>query len=195
MARSRTLERRAPLGRTPGTIQAIQLLRSSDTQIRFIANQDGGMSWGNGSATQDVSLVRSAAGVLQVDGPSGGAISDNVAWVSVSPQIASSGGSLTTASCTMRWNAIGKRIFFSLKATITTNGTGSGSIVIGGGGTLPFTPNAAYVQVAYGRADGVSGKQLQGKFNGSTLTIFNYDGTYPGASGEILIMNGVIESA
>jgi hypothetical protein len=46
-----------------------------------------------------------------------------------------------------------------------------------------------------GRA-AVSGKQLQGVNVSTTLiAILNYDGTYPGATGETLLINGAYEAA
>ncbi|MFO0476585.1 MAG: hypothetical protein ACK52K_15705 [Alphaproteobacteria bacterium] len=52
----------------PGTIQAIQILKSSDTAVRCSVNESGAISWGSGSAATDVTLSRSAASTLQVTG-------------------------------------------------------------------------------------------------------------------------------
>jgi hypothetical protein len=47
-----------------------------------------------------------------------------------------------------------------------------------------------------GTASAISGKQLQGIVDTvGRISILNYDGTYPGASGETLIISGVYEAA
>lgn len=171
----------------PGTIQAIQVLRSSDSHFRWVLNQDGGMSWGPGNADSDVTLTRTGAGILQV----GGAIQDTVAWATSNPTPVPASGAFNTATATVRWNQIGKRVFFAAKVTITTNGTGAGSVQV----PLPVAANTAMSQIAAGRADSVSGKLLQGKISGSTLYIYNYDNTYPGANGETLNVTGIYEAA
>ncbi len=112
------------------------------------------------------------------------------AWLTASPSVVASGGTITTASAAMRYQTIGKRVDFHVDITITTNGTGSGAVQV----TLPVTARALTDVVGWGRADGVSGKGLQAKGQSTTLlSIFNYDGTYPGASGEVLRVSGFYE--
>lgn len=109
------------------------------------------------------------------------------------PVITAGSGVFTSVSAIGRYRVIGKLIFFQLAVTITTNGTAAVQV----NATLPF----ASVNVTdsdyclYGRANAVSGKQLQGIIgpNASTLSILNYDGTYPGANGEKLYVSGFYE--
>lgn len=49
------------------TVKALQAQVADDAQKRFQILTDGTISWGNGTATQDVNLYRSAADVLKTD--------------------------------------------------------------------------------------------------------------------------------
>lgn len=110
------------------------------------------------------------------------------AWITAAaPTITAASGTITTSSATCKYIQVGKTVFFRQNITITTNGTGAGAVV----STLPITAATSGIYVASGRATSVSGKQLQA-YAGATTTIniYNYDGTYPGAGGELLIING-----
>ena len=118
----------------PGTITALEILKSSDSVSRFITDQDGSMSWGPGNAARDVSLSRSGASTMTLGGAL--AVTGNLTagnfqttgntWSSaMTPQ----SGSFTTASITMSKNVrMGKVIFFTIYYNITTVGTASGYI-------------------------------------------------------------------
>ena len=103
------------------------------------------------------------------------------------PTIGSASGAFTTVSASGNYVQIGKLWFFNILITITTNGTAAGNV------TATFPPGvvSSYTQIAVGKAAGVSGKALIAQ-TGSTLTITNYDNTYPGSSGEILVITGCI---
>lgn len=114
------------------------------------------------------------------------------AWTAVSGlTINSSGGSITTASATCRYLRDGKRITIQLVGSITTNGTGSGVVQI----VLPNSWTAAAAFVLTGRENNVTGKMLMGYLASGTGVIWiqYYDGTYPGANGVSLAIDGVIE--
>lgn len=97
------------------------------------------------------------------------------------PTISSLTGSFTTVSSGAEYTITDKEVFVYAGTTITTNGTAAGGVV----NSLPITAASTQTYLGYGRADGVSGKQLQAKANTTTtMSIFNYDGTYPGANGE-----------
>jgi hypothetical protein len=116
---------------------------------------------------------------------------DNNAWTAYTPTITAGSGTITTKSATGRYKQIGKTVFIEINITITTNGSGAGSVVA----TIPITPSAGFFILA-GRENAATGKMLQGIINGvSTATIFNYDNSYPGADGGSLIMTGVYEAA
>ena len=74
-----------------------------------------------------------------------------------------------------------------MNITITTNGTAAGYV----NATLPDTVGDESF-VAIGMAAAGSGKALVGHLinGGANMLIYNYDGTYPGASGEVLVISG-----
>lgn len=121
-----------------------------------------------------------------------GAVGD--AWTNFTATVTAGSGTFTTVSGTVRYIQMGKTVFFSAQITITTNGTAASSVVC----TLPVAVSSALnTYIGTGRADAVSGKALEVKMNGGTsnMTIFNYDNTYPGASGEVLRVGGSYEAA
>lgn len=54
--------------RTASGSEAFRTQVNGDSQGRWVGTSDGRLSWGSGSATQDVTLRRGAAGVLYLDG-------------------------------------------------------------------------------------------------------------------------------
>jgi hypothetical protein len=114
-------------------------------------------------------------------------------WTAYTPTVTAGSGSFTAVSATGIYNQLGKTVFFQVAITITTNGTAATSV----NATLPFTSVTGPIYVVAGRANAVSFKMLQGKIGSAstTVAIFNYDNTYPGASGETLIVSGVYQKA
>jgi len=115
-------------------------------------------------------------------------------WDTYTPTVTASAGSFTSVSASGRYKKVGKTVTVTLLITITTNGTATGAV----NATLPFSTHATGQYVGAGRADGVSGKALQVIANKSGVTIctiWNYDNTYPGASGELLKVTVTYESA
>lgn len=113
-------------------------------------------------------------------------------WAAWSPTITSGTGTLTTTSVTTaRYMTIGKTVIFRLFFTITTNGTGATDIRV----TAPLTVSGS--GVAVGR-NLTTGKMLQGQIVSSGLNefrIFNYDNTYPAASGDQFLLSGSYETS
>ena len=105
--------------------------------------------------------------------------------------VTSGTGALTTASGNVFYKRENKLCTFTAALTITTNGTGATNISF----TLPFT-SAGNAEVFAGRGTVASGKALQGILSASsnTVVLFNYDGTYPGATGETLVVSGSYET-
>jgi len=101
-------------------------------------------------------------------------------------------GTITTASATLNYKQIGRIVFYDISATITTNGTGAGAVLLTG---LPFRPlrNSAI----YGRENLNTGKGLTGRNSASSdeIKIVYYDNTYPGADGNVLLISGFCEVA
>lgn len=121
----------------------------------------------------------------------GGTGDSGSAWTAAGlSSIIATTGTLTTASGTVRYKIMGKTVFYNLSVSITNNGTGSGTLQIGG---LPFTLRAAAAQMALGRENAVNGKVCCFVGGGTGGSILNYDNTYPGVNGALLIINGVGE--
>lgn len=184
-----------PVGRV--SIQSSQIkanvrhgINISDTST-FVIVDDGSFVTDNGNyGIYASSLTRNVEykGVFKFN--SVGNIHSNIRPITTqSSTISSLSGSLTSASGSIDWKRDGNLVFFSLTASITTNGSGAGAIFA----SLPFT--ARSVSISSGRANGLSGKLLQGYIaaGGSSISILNYDGTYPGASGETLLLSGIVE--
>jgi hypothetical protein len=101
------------------------------------------------------------------------------------PVVTSSAGTITSVSATGQYKTTNGVCSFTTEITITTNGTGSGAIDV----TLPVA--ATQFSIVTGRADGASGKQLQGKVTpAGGLTIWDYNNVYPGSDGEVLRLSG-----
>jgi hypothetical protein len=116
------------------------------------------------------------------------------AWTPFNSAVFSTGGLLTATTFAGRYLTIGKTCFFFVSITINNNGTGSGFI----GFTLPVPARVISGGVVSGRANAISGKTLQGFVSGgsaSTMVVSNYDNSYPAATGEVLILEGVYETA
>jgi hypothetical protein len=98
------------------------------------------------------------------------------------PTVSAASGTITTASATGAYTKIGRAVFGHTTVTITTNGTGAGSVRF----TLPFTPGRDFVGV--GRDTGVTGELLQvvGASGATTVDTYDYANNYPGADGAVL---------
>ena len=112
------------------------------------------------------------------------------AWAVSTPAVGASSGALTTASATLRMKKIGRSALVNLAVTVTTNGTAAGALTV----TLPFT--AAVLSVLAGRETSSTGKALQAfvSAGSNTLSIINYDNSYPAANGTLLVLSGVVEA-
>lgn len=112
------------------------------------------------------------------------------AWSTFTPTISASAGTITTKTGTGRYKQIGKIVFFEIVITITTNGTGSGTL----NATLPVAPQT-YVS-GCGREHSITGKMVNGWCTtGSTLLMTYYDNTYPGVNGGTYSIGGSYEAA
>lgn len=117
-------------------------------------------------------------------------------WTAWTPTVTSTTGTITTVgTVSAKYRLESKTVFFIVSAAITTNGTGASAINI----TLPpiLGGQANGIQSCYGREQGVTGKALVGVIlNGSQgINVTFYDGTYPGANGHIIQIQGFYEVA
>jgi hypothetical protein len=121
----------------------------------------------------------------------GGTGDTGSSWTSVVPVITAASGSITTVSGSIRYKRIGKTVFYNVIVSITTNGTGAGTLVVSG---FPFLANAS--STSAGREIAVAGKSLTGTIatGGSQMNVQNYDNTYPGFNGAVIVINGVLET-
>jgi hypothetical protein len=114
------------------------------------------------------------------------------AWTAYTPTITAVAGTITTVSATGRYLQLGKIVFVQVKITITTNGSGATAVKA----SLPVACNTSNLYIISGRENALVGKMLQGEIStASGIRICNYDNTYPGADGNVLIMTGVYEAA
>jgi hypothetical protein len=113
------------------------------------------------------------------------------AW-EVSPQtftsvITSTSGTITTASGTGAYRRRGSFVEVALSITVTTNGTGAGSL-------RATTPLATIVNgTLNGRENTTSGLQVNGIGSGTSIIIRRYDNAYPAANGSTFQLSGIVE--
>jgi hypothetical protein len=117
-------------------------------------------------------------------------------WFDYTPVVTAESGSLTTISSEQgRWTKLGLVIFFKAGFTVTTNGTGAGSLLV----TLPaISASTGATQILNGRR--VNGATIEAcvvsvGLGASTCQIHKYDGTYPGGSGTGIAVTGFYQSA
>lgn len=113
------------------------------------------------------------------------------AWTAYTPTISATSGSFTTVSGSGRYKQIGKTVWFKATATITTNGTASGTLLM----SLPATAQAANAAFGTGRDATAGGLCLW--FNASTSNAYvqTTGGAYPGADGRSISISGTYETA
>lgn len=119
-----------------------------------------------------------------------GGMANPGAWTAYTPSLTPGSGTFGSASATGKFVQLGKTIHFTINVTITTNGTAAGFI----NASLPTTVNTT--GVAAGRENLVTFKMLQGLFSAgtATVTIVNYDNTYPGVNGASIFVSGTYET-
>ena len=111
--------------------------------------------------------------------------------VNYTPTMISTAGTIPTVGAIQgQYFLKGRIVYFQAQGTITTNGTGAGSIQI----SLPIQASTTATSrwVVLGRGDNVSGNSLIGVIasGGTTVVLTNYDATYPGANGERIAVTG-----
>lgn len=172
-----------------GAINAINFNDSSTggNQIRIGGYLDSGGSAYTGTYAANDNIV------IDILGAGGGTLAQGTpsAWTAYTPSVTAGVGALTSASATGRYIKIGKTIHFQQSITITDNGTGSVYIAT----TLPAQAGTGFETITAGRNNS-TGKMLQCEItSGATLSrIFNYDNTYPAASGNLLYVSGTYEA-
>lgn len=171
----------APAGTLTGTTLASNVVTSSLTSVSTLT----GGATGSGF-TLNFSLS-TLSGILPI--ANGGTADNGSAWTPYTPSITPGTGTFTTVLATGRSKTLGKTCWVQIKITITTNGTAAGTI----NATLPFTVGSDTMLV--GRETANTSKACTGfaGSGGGAITISFYDGTYPGANGNIIVLEGVCE--
>lgn len=109
-------------------------------------------------------------------------------WQAWSPTITSSAGTITTVTLNAgKFCRVGRLIKGILDFTITTNGTGSGYLII----TYPPSITPA-ILTAVG-CSATTGRAVCGIPTGGSIALFKYDGTYPGGTGERIYLDVTIQ--
>ncbi|OHV17755.1 hypothetical protein BK022_03615 [Methylorubrum extorquens] len=109
------------------------------------------------------------------------------AWTAYAPVVTPASGTITTPGTIQGWYQVtGKRVDVNINVNITTNGTASGYLFVG----LPLP--AARATFIPGGEQNVTGKALRPivAAGASTLVVVNYDNTYPGVNGALLVISG-----
>ena len=116
-------------------------------------------------------------------------------WQIYTSSLSAATGAFTSAVATGRYRLIDKTVQFQVTVRIVTNGSAANSVIVG----LPLvsTGVAFALYSVSGRGTAISGKGLSGHIppGANTVAVMNFDGSYPGASGEVLAISGTYEVA
>jgi hypothetical protein len=179
--------------RIGSTNQYAVVLNSGALALTSVAIYGGNPAYVGDAATQlimsgmDITgtpiLYQSPNDATKVSGPSG-------SWTSVSSPVTTQGGTLGSASATIRYQKVGRIVTFNAAVTITSAGSAAGYIGI----TMPFA--AAANSSFGGREASVTGYALGATMPASQtlLSITNYNGATPAVNGALLNINGSYET-
>lgn len=109
-------------------------------------------------------------------------------WSVYTPTVASTAGAITSYTAAGRFRVEGDITHFQVSVNITDNGSGSGRLNI----SLPRATSSS--TVISGRGAAISNKMLQAICQGSLAITSTFDGAYPAATGENVIISGSYES-
>jgi hypothetical protein len=110
------------------------------------------------------------------------------------PTVTTGTGTITTLGAVSgRFQKRGKVYIIQVSIAITTNGTGATDVRF----TLPNSTSGAAVYILGGEETAVLGKTLKARIItvSNIALISNYDNTYPGANGVVLVVSGIYEAA
>jgi len=100
------------------------------------------------------------------------------------PVVSAGTGAITTVGTVVgRYTKIGRQVTLIFSATITTNGTGAGYILITG---MPFTPSSDLSSYNGMGSNSSTGKSFSISSSSTNIYIYYYDVTYPVASGQTM---------
>jgi|GEM_PF-6978247 len=113
----------------------------------------------------------------------------NAPWIAFTPTVTSSAGAgLVTAGRSGKYRKIGKSVFFQINWNITNNGSASGFLVV----SMPIAAASGEGSTHIGVERAIGGKALRGYIDGSSssISVLNFDGTYPGVTGGVYNISG-----
>lgn len=113
----------------------------------------------------------------------------NAPWIAFTPTVINSAGAgLVTAGRSGKYRKIGMSVFFQIAWNITNNGTASGFLAV----SVPVAAAAGEGSVHVGVERAIGGKSLRGYIDGSSasISVLNFDGTYPGVTGGVYNISG-----
>lgn len=154
---------------------------------------------GGGNVSGPASAV--SGDIASYNGTSGTSIQDSgltttqlsgifSAWTNYTPTITASTGTITSVTGSGRFLQIGKTVYVSIRAAITTNGTGAGSL----NATLPVTASTTLPAVLHGYQASAA-NNVYGRLSSSTVVSMSIDaGAYPGSTGETVNISGTYEA-
>jgi hypothetical protein len=176
-------------------------LQPLDSDLTALAGNSTNGLWartgaGTGNA-RTVTGVANETAITNGDGVSGNptiGLASNVtgAWTAYTPTLSCNTGTLTSASATGRSRLVGKTLDWSMTISITTNGTCAGYILA----TLPVALQAANNCSVMGAETAVAFTQIAARNSTTTQMLLTFlGGTYPGANGSSISINGTCEAA
>lgn len=114
--------------------------------------------------------------------------------ITTTPTVTAGSGTLTTASCTLRYIRDGYTVRYWAVVTVTTNGTGASYIQI----PLPFAigNNTGNFSVGTGRRTDTGVLLVgNGPQNDTNIYVTDYAGNYPATNGMAILIQGEYEAA
>lgn len=112
-------------------------------------------------------------------------------WQSWTPTITASSGTITSVTgIACKYSQRGKVVQITGSFTITTNGTGAGTLLI-----TPPVLAATRGGFIGAREVAVNGFISGGQIDGSQMTLVRYDNTYPAANGCVFVFSGTYQAA
>lgn len=184
MANFNSLDGRSAVG---GAVAAASGANADITSLSGLTTPLPINEGGTGATT--AAAAQAAINAAPVPVAQGGTGDSGTQWSTQTVTPTAQSGTLTTASATWRFKVIGKTAFFNLICGITTNGTGATAVNV----PLP-TGWTGKSNSAFGGLDMALGPAVFGRCYGATaMQLIKYDGSYPGANGAQMVINGVLE--
>lgn len=116
-------------------------------------------------------------------------------WVSFTPVVTASTGTITAYTAAARYARRGKTITVSVNISISNNGTGAGSLFV----SMPFASGGDAIggTCINGRERSLSNSAISAYMNAgsNSAEVVTYNGSYPGGTGAVLSFSGSYQIA